>query len=220
MPILSSPLKGSLERFPNGILRQGFGENPELYAPLGLKAHNGLDLATFKGDSVCASQSGIIFNLASVGDSTKESLTKYNGNVVWLLTDICKDGLVYLCVYGHLDSISVKAGDKVFIGKEIGKEGNTGTVMTEQNNVFWGNAPANAGTHCHFGVYRLVEGDDGYQSFKVGGKLWHIEDLNNGYKGAVDPLPLITDFSEVSLLQTIVNLLRSIITKLGAKPIV
>lgn len=69
-------------------------------------------------------------------------------------------------IYYHLDSMKVKSGDKVKRGQDIGVSGNTGKYTT--------------GAHLHFGMKPY---------FKKDGK-WQ-RDYNNGYKGAIDPLPFM-----------------------------
>lgn len=189
---------------------QGFGENKELYKLFGLaNGHNGIDVKTFKGDDCVAVHSGTIFKIERVTD-IKTPEEKYNGNAVWLLTDEI-NGKVYLCPYGHLDSINVVKDQRVERGEVLGKEGNTGAVSSG-NNIFWGNAPANMGVHCHFGVYELIEGDDGFQSFKSSGKLWHIANYNNGFRGAIDPLPLLVDQDpRIPLIEQLISLIDQLI---------
>ncbi|WP_214849543.1 M23 family metallopeptidase [Exiguobacterium sp. s138] len=90
--------------------------------------HTGLDLVNAKGTPIKAAAGGIVLRAGSA--------TGY-GNVV-MITHLI-DGRVWTTVYGHLDSVSVKAGQTVMPGDIVGKLGSTG----------WSTGP-----HLHFEIHR------------------------------------------------------------------
>lgn len=90
--------------------------------------HTGIDLVNAKGTPIKAAAGGIVLRAGSA--------TGY-GNVV-MITHLI-DGKVWTTVYGHLDSVSVKAGQTVMPGDIVGKLGSTG----------WSTGP-----HLHFEIHR------------------------------------------------------------------
>lgn len=90
--------------------------------------HTGIDLVNAKGTPIQAAAGGIVLRAGSA--------TGY-GNVV-MITHLI-DGKVWTTVYGHLDSVAVKAGQTVMPGTVIGKLGSTG----------WSTGP-----HLHFEIHQ------------------------------------------------------------------
>ncbi|MCK2156371.1 M23 family metallopeptidase [Exiguobacterium sp. 17-1] len=90
--------------------------------------HTGLDLVNAKGTPIKAAAGGIVLRAGSA--------TGY-GNVV-MITHLI-EGKVWTTVYGHLDSVSVTAGQTVMPGDIVGKLGSTG----------WSTGP-----HLHFEIHR------------------------------------------------------------------
>lgn len=70
--------------------------------------------------------------------------------------------------YAHLDSIDVKAGDHVGTHRQLGIIGTTGY---------------SSGVHLHFQIRLLYQGE--------------VQNYDNGFKGAIDPAPLIQYWGEV-----------------------
>ncbi|MET3699342.1 peptidase M23-like protein [Bacillus oleivorans] len=83
-----------------------------------VRTHQGLDLALPKGTAVGSNISGEVI-YAGMGKSG----TGYGGygNVVAI-----KDSNGNVHVFGHLDSVNVKKGQKISTGTLLGKSGNTG----------------------------------------------------------------------------------------------
>lgn len=77
------------------------------------RLHDGIDLACNTGTSVIASKSGIV---VYAGDDMKG----YGKTVVMKHTD------GYATVYSHLSKLTIKTGELVQLGEELGKSGNTG----------------------------------------------------------------------------------------------
>ena len=171
---LKPPLKGKLTSLytDKGIITQLFGEHPENYKQFGLIGHNGLDMYSRHGDNVYASHDGIIVSV------------RYNdGGYGWNVRIVSDkiDGKYIYTIYGHLSKALVKEGDKVKAGGLIGLEGNTGYVLGVYD-----------GTHLHLGLYFLADPQSNtYQISFPNGKSFTMLNYNNGYKGAVDPLPYL-----------------------------
>ena len=79
------------------------------------KSHNGLDIANSKGTKISAAAGGTV-------ELVKYSNTSYGNQV------LINHGNGFKTRYAHLDTISVKEGDKVSKGGKIGTMGNTGNV--------------------------------------------------------------------------------------------
>jgi murein DD-endopeptidase MepM/ murein hydrolase activator NlpD len=140
---------------------------------MGLTSHNGLDMVTFKGDSVYAAHDGEVIQ-AQVSMSA--------GNSISILSDdlVCT-------MYFHLQDILVHLGDKVKAGDKIATEGNTGLYTT--------------GTHLHFGLYQFKEPVAGEYSMGFqNGKSYGVVNYNNGYRGAIDSLPYLQTFMEYIII--------------------
>ena len=93
---------------------QKFGENPQIYTQLGLKAHNGIDFGVPEGTPVYAPFDGKV----RIGDDGKKGYGQY--------VKIRNSNRVRECVLGHLSKIKVLEGAQVNMGDQIGYSGNTG----------------------------------------------------------------------------------------------
>ncbi len=123
------------------FITQGFGEHPEIYAPLGIKAHDGIDFRAPIGTQVFSPFEGRV----KVEDS---------GNKAYgLHIRVFKDNLE--CVLGHLSEVCVKDGDYVYMAQKIAKTGDTGF---------------SSAAHLHMGCRPFLNGkvqnhDNGYFGF-------------------------------------------------------
>jgi hypothetical protein len=111
----------------HGPITQLFGENPDIYKKWGYAGHNGLDFGIPNGTPVVAAADGTVdkvdFEDGGYGNFVKLSHA---------------DGATkYYTYYAHLQSTSVKAGQKVTAGTVVGLSNNTG---------------ASTGPHLHFGI--------------------------------------------------------------------
>ena len=97
---------------PTTPISQLFGQNPAMYAPYGLAAHNGIDFAVVTGTKVYACSPGIIERVRSDagGYGLHVKVTHTWG----------------ASIYGHFSKALVKVGDVVEAGQVIGYSGNTG----------------------------------------------------------------------------------------------
>lgn len=154
----ASPLPNAvLKKWPNGHIRQYWTENPGIYGPNQddmdkmVCGHTGIDIATFENDDVCAAHDGTVWGI----QINPQAL---GGNVVWLRSNVFTDGdksCYVITAYGHLNAVLVSAGQRVTKGQVIGKEGNTGFVVSG-GTPYWGNAPAGKGVHLHFGYTEFL----------------------------------------------------------------
>jgi murein DD-endopeptidase MepM/ murein hydrolase activator NlpD len=165
--------------YPDGDVTQFFGENPTLYAPLGMAGHNGIDIVRPWGEHMfaCADSTVAMTKVAEDG----------YGQEIRLLED-CGGGMYREWTYGHMSFIAVKAGQKLVEGQYVGNMGNTGFVVSG-STPFWKTNPY-AGTHVHFQVRRLKQSDKGWDYYGLPLKVEAL-DYDNGYKGAIDPVPLL-----------------------------
>lgn len=198
---------------PQGSITQFFGENPKMYAPLGLKAHNGIDIVAEWDSPLYAVEGGTVVQV-------KRSPDGY-GRHVRIITSP-KNGVCREWTYGHCEQILVSVGDVVKAGKKIGTMGNTGFVVSSSYaNTFWGTSPAkpsHPGTHLHLGLREVVRDPKGwsYEGSRIKIKVLNYD---NGYKGAIDPMPFLTDTTSeiekkmetISLLEQVVALYKQLI---------
>ncbi|WP_393964680.1 murein hydrolase activator EnvC family protein [Exiguobacterium sp. S22-S28] len=113
VPVVSVP-SGSAKfiRPASGSVSQGFG--PASGAN-GYTFHNGVDFSGPAGSPIRAAASGTVITAGSGGP--------YGNHV---MISHFMDGQVYTTVYGHMNSLSVRAGQTVSQGQSIGTLGNTG----------------------------------------------------------------------------------------------
>ena len=190
------PIDGSPRKYPIGTLIQGFAENPQLYAQVGMKAHNGLDIVKGYGTPILAPHDGTIVNLDFQGQGY--------GNVIYLLSPVA-DGKQLLSILGHMtEKKLVTEGQQFKAGQKIGEMGNSGFVVSA-GVTYWGNSnPDKRGTHLHWTTKWLAEvkpGEPSNTSFL--GKTYKIINFNNGYAGAFDPATLIGKSMDNELIKTI-----------------
>lgn len=147
-------------------INQGFGENgTPYYAQLGLKGHNGLDLFALDGTPVYAAHDGTV---TFSGDDGSAGI----GIVITTDQDYDYNGKPtrFKSIYWHLKkgSLKVVASQKVKTGDMIAEADNTGM---------------STGSHLHFGLKPVLQGETAWS--------WENVEQNNGYKGAIDPLPYL-----------------------------
>lgn len=91
------------------------------YAKFGMNGHNGIDFGLPSGTPVLAAIDGTVYVGFEAGGY---------GNYVFITGE-------YQTVYGHLQVVGVSTGQRVTVGQQIGRSGNTGN---------------SSGPHLHFGV--------------------------------------------------------------------
>lgn len=111
----------------------------------GDRIHEGIDVATFCGDTIRAAHDGVVKATGRDFDREmgfKTSLDAFyaNANVGALpIVVVIDDGNGYRSVYVHLSKTAVKKGDRVKAGDVIGYEGATGNA---------------SGCHLHYEMFR------------------------------------------------------------------
>lgn len=138
---------------------QNFGENPQIYARLGLKGHNGIDLIPANNSF------GAVVYCPISGTVIKKSYDP-NGYGNWCMV---WNKEMKICVrFAHFARpTGFNIGDEVQTNQDIGIMGSTGF---------------STGEHVHFEVIPVND---------LGVKT----NPNNGYFGAIDPLPYIREWN-------------------------
>lgn len=194
--------------YPKGSITQFFGENPEMYQRLGLHAHNGIDIVSGWDSPLYAVESGTVVDV-------KRSPDGYGRHIRFITS--ARNGVCREWTYGHCEQLLVNVGDKVKEGQQIATMGNTGFVVsTAYANTWWGTSPAkpsHPGTHLHLGLREVVRDKNGwayaYNSIKI-----RVLNYDNGYKGAIDPMPALTKndtTSDVEKKQEVISLLQQVV---------
>lgn len=184
--------------YPKGSITQFFGENPKLYANMGLAGHNGIDVVKPWGTPILAVSDQKVVE-------AKDNPGGYGRHVR------CVDGS-FEYTYGHLSEIKCSIGQKLREGEILGLMGNTGFVVSGATP-YWKHNPY-AGTHLHFGMRQI--GPWTGKGFFVGyptGETFQMFNYDNGFKGAIDPLPYFQDdqAAEIQRLLTIRSVLQQLI---------
>ena len=133
---------------PGARVSQSFGQNPAVYQPFGLAGHEGIDYACALATSVKAAADGVVFRSGATPGTygPDKNQGPYGIRVIMEHTWGSQRGYT---VYAHLSSVSVKEGDHIQTGDEVGKSGNTGN---------------SSGPHLHFSLILVGNRDEGYKS--------------------------------------------------------
>lgn len=158
------------------VLTQGFGDGEtapallEKYKTMGLVAHNGHDYFAYDGWPVYAAHDGVVTFSGHDGGGGL-------GVVITTHEPFEYDGgkAFMKTISWHLKegSICVLAGQNVTRGQKIAEADNTGM---------------STGSHLHFGLKPVMNKGAGYE--------WETVDMNNGFKGAIDPTPYFVKFQK------------------------
>lgn len=168
---------------------QLFGNADQKYSDLGLQGHNGVDFQASHGQPVYAAHDGICY--------PEVDLKGGNGVVIRTLQPFDYNGqpVYFKSIYWHLikaDAV-VKTGQQVKVGDLIGYADSTGV---------------STGDHLHFGLKPQAWNEENW--------TWYNVEQNNGYLGAIDPIPYFNRYfaqdaqKVVGIYQTIINLLKQI----------
>lgn len=175
-------------------LTQGFGGDKATYGQFGLNGHNGIDVVTAHGQPVYATHDGQAYYEvdSSQGHGVVIRTNKayevpghgkvYMKTIYWHLCDPKKEPKLASPVYLYSQKnkgkgMSVKAGDI------IGYADNTGF---------------STGDHLHFGLKPQAKGEKN--------SAWVNTAQNNGYLGAIDPMPFFKKMEEPSFDGSIISL--------------
>jgi murein DD-endopeptidase MepM/ murein hydrolase activator NlpD len=193
-----------------GLVTQFFGENPALYARFGMLGHNGIDFVQPHGSPMYAIEDAYVVDV-------KDDPNGFGKHVRLIARKGDEKGELNEWTYGHCDKTHVKVMQLVKAGEHIADMGNTGFVVSSSNaNGFWKVNPF-AGTHLHLGLRKVKRDSKGWS---YNGTAFKISVLNyqNGYKGCIDPLPILKTLVEPStaledpnipLMKTIIGLLQT-----------
>ena len=150
--MIFSPLPGT------PLITQGFGQNPEDYAPFNMSGHNGIDFGVPEGTVIYAPHDGV----ATVKD---------DGNEGYGLHIAMEDSKRRSCL-AHLSEVSITDGQTIYQGDPIGKSGKSGNAT---------------GPHLHW-TYKILKngqvqnkdnGYDGAVDVTEFTRLWLDQDLHH-----------------------------------------
>jgi len=120
----------------------------------GKRIHDGVDMASFCGDTVRAAHDGVVLaagrkfddQIGWIGDLSRYYAT-LDKKKLWddlPIVVVVDDGNGYRSIYAHMREITVSVGQTVRAGKRIGYEGATGHA---------------SGCHVHYGLFSPLETD-------------------------------------------------------------
>jgi murein DD-endopeptidase MepM/ murein hydrolase activator NlpD len=165
---------------PRGDVTQYFAENPTLYAHLDLAGHNGIDYVRPHGELMYAIEDAWVVEVRDDAGGFGKHLRLISKNAD-------ENGFHREWTYGHNSHNLVKQNDEVKAGQGIAMMGNTGFVVSG-HTPFWSNNPYR-GTHLHLGLRLVRLLKSGGWSYAGNNLRIQVQNANNGYKGAIDPLP-------------------------------
>jgi murein DD-endopeptidase MepM/ murein hydrolase activator NlpD len=172
---------------------QGFGGNADFYKVLGIKGHNGLDIVTYHGHPIYACHDG----LAEYSVDGKEG----HGVVITTNEPFEYKGkeVYFKSIYWHMCNPVKEPKFKSPI------MGNTRQVKAGELIGYADSTGFSTGDHLHFGLKPIT---------KKGANI----EQNNGYYGAIDPMPYMTGkfYAQdkdlvISLLQKLVKLYQQLL---------
>jgi len=205
---MTLPLKNySSERAPKGLVTQYFGQNPSLYAHMGMIGHNGVDYVQPHGSPMYAVEDGYIVEVNNHPEG-------FGRHVRFISRKTNKNGFYNEWTYGHCHKIHVAQNALVRAGDHIADMGNTGFVVSG-NTPFWNTNPY-AGTHLHLGL-REVERDSNGWSYPGSKIKISVRNYQNGYRGAIDPIPFLETVTvpvedpRIPLMKQVVSLLETLL---------
>ena len=210
---MESPVQGArLKKWPHGDITQLWAENPKLYSSAANRhddfhthfgGHMGIDIVGMLRTPILAAHDGFVAFMYT-------NRYSQGGLEVWIESDAYDDSGVLAkaqTVYCHLDEIIVKQGERVTKGQRIGYMGNTGFIVSG-GTPFWGNAPAGAGVHLHFGLYEHILLNTG---------IWTPRYINV-LRNTSDPLPYISEteknpYGDFSGVQVLLNNMKKYLSR-------
>ena len=217
---MKPPVKNlKLSLHPKGDVTQWFGENPALYGRMGLKGHNGIDIVRPHGEQMYAIEDAEVVNV-------KDDPNGYGRHVRIISTAQNRNGFYNEWTYGHCHTIGVKVGDQVKAGDPIATMGNTGFVVSGPANYIladgsivpiWKTNPY-AGTHLHLGLRQVSKPRKGGWSYEGSKLRINTDAYDNGFKGAIDPLPYLdVEADKVAKMLKIIELAKIAIALLSTR---
>ena len=147
---------------PPASIGQKFGEHLIDYSQFGLIGHNGIDFPAPLGTPIYAIGDGWIV----------EQTAKETGFGLRITQRIELNNKFYMVVYGHMQKLE----DPTNIPFNWGNK--TKTVKEGDTIGYVNSTGFSTGNHLHLGLYEMTESGQ-------------TLNLNNGYKGAIDPMPFL-----------------------------
>lgn len=139
------------------VVTQPFGINPQVYNPLGLKGHEGIDMRAVGGAQIVAAARGIVSRVQAVVDGGAYGIhVRINHDH--------PDGQ-FETVYAHLRQALVMLGDTVEAGQPIGLADNTGN---------------SSGAHLHLTLKKRGDGSDWLNKSDIVNPTPYLPDLFPG----------------------------------------
>ena len=171
------------------VITQVFGANSQFYSDPkfgGIIGHNGIDFKSYLGQPIYATHDGIA--------SYQVDNSQGHGVVIISKDNTFKTIYWHLCNPEKYPQFQSPIANKGFVsvnnGDLIGYADNTG---------------ASTGTHLHFGLKMVAQGENNW--------TWYNLNQNNGYLGAIDPLPYF-DYStpfQIELMKKQISLLTKVV---------
>lgn len=129
----------------------------------GTRYHSGIDIGASIGDSCYAVADGVVV-MCKNSDDSKSTIGGRGRYIV-----IYHSNGDFSSLYEHLNSCSVKVGDKVKAGQKIGTTGNSG----------WASNNKHYAAHLHFGLMNGKMTTLGYDLWTVPGKTYNGKTYSN-----------------------------------------
>lgn len=174
---------------PHSRITQGFGGNPEVYAPL--KGHPAHDFEFAWDEEVPFVANSYVYSKLNEGSKDPDKYTA-------VCTIVEEGGEVDEIIYGHPHLMPVEIGRMYSVGETAARAGNKGMVfsygrrITKEEKL----AGSTAGTHLHLQrrpckkVSQINKGKkylrDANGNFKKDGFYYEILDYDNGYNGCAN----------------------------------
>ncbi|MDI6788488.1 MAG: M23 family metallopeptidase [Planctomycetota bacterium] len=172
------------------FISQYFGENKiPLYKELGMLGHNGWDIVCPLGKPIYASHDG---QVVYAGQDGKEGIgVVIRTNEQFL--DNVGSAFYFKTLYWHLlPNVPVKVGQRVNIGDLIGYADTTGYAT---------------GPHLHWGLKPQYQGENEW--------TWWNSESQNGYKGAIDPVPYIQKLTAYEIRTLLYQMIPELLQKIA-----
>lgn len=129
----------------------------------GTRYHSGIDIGSAIGDPCYAVADGVVV----MCKATEDSKSTIGGRGRYIV--IYHSNGDFSSLYEHLDTVSVKVGDKVTKGQKIGTTGNSGWVSKNKHY----------DAHLHFGLIKGKMTTTGYDLWTVAGKKYNGKTYTN-----------------------------------------
>jgi len=185
-----------------GVVTQGFDQNAtDIYKKDGRTGHGAIDTYVGYGKPIKASNAGQVYKVISPGDLAS------NWVGVYMLCETEEKDVYMEIGTGHFSKVAVKENQMVKEGDVLGYEGNSGKVFSGSAGRFITVAEQLAGdkrgahTHTWWRPVRLSEKKPTHRlrtksgaSYRWSdGRYLEIINVDNGYKGNIDPQPFLVN---------------------------